>query len=152
MDFDELYMQAAIEQAKAGLRRGGIPIGAALAVDHVIIGLGHNQRIQLSDPILHAEMDCLRNAGRLSPDIYRRSTIYTTLSPCAMCTGAILLFGIPRVVIGENQNFMGREDLLANNNVKVELMKNTEITEILEEFIKRNSGIWHEDISDSESR
>ena len=119
LDFDEIYMQAAIAQAKKSLREGGIPIGAALVVDNTIVGLGHNRRVQSDDPILHGETDCIRNAGRLTPDQYRRATIYTTLSPCAMCTGTILLYKIPRVVIGERVNFQGSEDLLTQNKVEI---------------------------------
>ena len=119
MDFDEIYMRAAIAQAKKSLREGGIPIGATLVVDNTIVGLGHNRRVQSDDPILHGETDCIRNAGRLSPDQYRRATIYTTLSPCAMCTGTILLYKIPRVVIGESVNFQGSEELLAENKVEI---------------------------------
>ena len=146
MDFDEIYMRAAIAQAKKSLREGGIPIGATLVVDNTIVGLGHNRRVQSDDPILHGETDCIRNAGRLSPDQYRRATIYTTLSPCAMCTGTILLYKIPRVVIGESVNFQGSEELLAENKVEIVDAKNKEIEEILAGFIKEHPELWFEDI------
>ncbi len=146
MKYDAIYLQAAIAQAKKSLREGGIPIGAALVVDETIAGLGHNRRVQLNDPILHAETDCIRNAGRLTPAEYRRATIYTTLSPCAMCSGTILLFGIPRVVIGENRNFAGSEELLLNSKVQLKNADNSEITEILKKFIQEHPGLWHEDI------
>ena len=146
MEYDEIYMQAAIAQAKKSLREGGIPIGAALVIDKTIVGLGHNRRVQLGDAILHAETDCVRNAGRLTPAEYRRSTMYTTLSPCSMCSGTILLFGIPRVVIGENVNFKGSEDLLLENGVALEFAENEEIEDILRTFIEANRGLWFEDI------
>ena len=131
LEFDEIYLQAAIGQAKKSLREGGIPIGAALVVDQTIVGLGHNRRVQSDDPILHGETDCVRNAGRLTPDEYRRATIYTTLSPCAMCSGTILLYGIPRVVIAENKNFMGSEQLLLDNGVELVHAENHEIEAII---------------------
>jgi cytosine deaminase len=143
---DAIYLQAAIAQAKKSLREGGIPIGAALVVDETIVGLGHNRRVQLNDAILHAETDCIRNAGRLTPAEYRRATIYTTLSPCAMCSGTVLLFGIPRVVIGENKNYVGSEQLLLANNVLLEFADNAEIAEILGKFIEEHPELWHEDI------
>lgn len=148
MEHDQIYLSAAIAQAKKGLREGGIPIGAALVIDDTVVGLGHNQRVQKSDSILHAEIDCLRNAGRLSPQEYRRSTMYTTLSPCSMCSGAVLLFGIPRVVIGENVNFTGAEDWLEQNGVKLARMANPEIETILREFIRSRPEIWLEDIGE----
>ncbi len=139
-------MQAAIEQAKKSLREDGIPIGAALVVDGTIVGLGHNRRVQMNDPILHGETDCIRNAGRLSPNQYRKATMYTTLSPCSMCSGTILLFGIPRVVIGENINFKGAEDWLLENGVELEIVQNEEIQAILANFIAKKPELWHEDI------
>lgn len=146
MDFDNIYLNAAIAQAKKSLREGGIPIGAALVVDETIVGLGHNRRIQSDDPILHGETDCIRNAGRLSPAEYRRATIYTTLSPCAMCSGTILLYKIPRVVIGENVNFMGSEQLLLENGVEIIHARNQEIESIMSNFIQAHPELWHEDI------
>ena len=138
---DNLYLGAAIAQAKKSLREGGIPIGAALAIDDTLVSVGHNRRVQQDDPILHAETDCIRNAGRLTPAEYRRSTMYTTLSPCTMCSGAILLFGIPRVVIGENVNFVGSEELLASKGVEIIQAKNAEIEAILAKFIKNNKEV-----------
>lgn len=146
LNHDEIYLGAAIEQAKKSLREGGIPIGAALVVDEIIVGLGHNRRVQSDDPILHGETDCIRNAGRLTPQQYRRSTIYTTLSPCAMCSGTILLYKIPRVVIGENSNFQGSEQLLLDHGVEIVNAKNQEITSILRSFISDHPEIWFEDI------
>lgn len=148
MDYDNTYMQAAIAQAKKSLREGGIPIGAALAIDNTLVAVGHNRRVQQDDAILHAETDCIRNAGRLTPAEYRRATMYTTLSPCSMCSGAILLFGIPRVVIGENANFTGAEELLAKHNVELVLKKNSEVESILSEFIANNKALWFEDIGE----
>ena len=144
---DNLYLGAAIAQAKKSLREGGIPIGAALAIDDTLVSVGHNRRVQQDDPILHAETDCIRNAGRLTPAEYRRSTMYTTLSPCTMCSGAILLFGIPRVVIGENVNFVGSEELLASKGVEIIQAKNAEIEAILAKFIKNNKEVWFEAVS-----
>ena len=145
---DNLYLNAAIAQAKKSLREGGIPIGAALAIDQTLVSVGHNRRVQQNDPILHAETDCIRNAGRLTPAEYRRATMYTTLSPCPMCSGTILLFGIPRVVIGENVNFVGSEKLLADQGVEIVQAKNAEIENILSQFIENNKELWFEDISE----
>ena len=145
---DDLYLQAAIAQAKKSLREGGIPIGAALAIDQSLVSVGHNRRVQQNDPILHAETDCIRNAGRLTPNEYRRATMYTTLSPCPMCSGTILLFGIPRVVIGENVNFVGSEALLADQGVEIIQANNSEIQKILGQFIADNKELWFEDISE----
>ena len=145
---DNLYLQAAIAQARKSLREGGIPIGAALAIDQTLVSVGHNRRIQQNNPILHAETDCIRNAGRLTPAEYRRATMYTTLSPCPMCSGTILLFGIPRVVIGENANFMGSEKLLADHGVEITHAQNAEIEKILGQFIAENKELWFEDIGE----
>ena len=146
MDYDPIYLAAAIAQAQKSLREGGIPIGAALVIDQTIVGLGHNRRVQQDDSILHAEIDCIRNAGRLTPAEYRRATIYTTLSPCSMCSGAILLFGIPRVVIGENSNFLGAEDWLQKHQVQLKIAANETIETILREFIDQYPELWLEDI------
>ncbi len=146
MQLDDLYLNAAISQAEKSLREGGIPIGAALVIDETIVSLGHNRRVQLNDAILHAETDCIRNAGRLTPAEYRRATMYTTLSPCSMCSGTILLFGIPRVVIGENKNFVGSEKLLRKNGVELVLAENEQIENTLRKFIKENPSLWFEDI------
>ena len=146
--YQNIYLNAAIAQAKKSLREGGIPIGAALAIDETLVSVGHNRRVQQDDPILHAETDCIRNAGRLTPAEYRRATMYTTLSPCAMCSGTILLFGIPRVVIGENVNFVGSEELLASHGVEIIQAKNAEIENILSQFIRDNKELWFEDIGE----
>jgi cytosine deaminase len=146
LDYDKIYIAAAMAQAKKSYKEGGIPIGAALVIDQTIVALGHNRRVQQNDSVLHAEIDCLRNAGRLTPDEYRRSTIYTTLSPCSMCSGAIVLFGIPRVVIGENSNFFGAELWLQDNDVRLKHMANCEIEDMLREFIDHHPDLWLEDI------
>ena len=140
------FMKAAIEEAEAGKGEGGIPIGAVLVYRGQIIGRGRNRRVQKESAILHAEMDVLENSGRLSPAIYRDSTLYTTLSPCAMCSGAILLYGIPRVVIGENMSFKGEEDLLKSRGVKVEILQESRCMMLMMEFIQTEPDLWFEDI------
>ncbi|MDA8422268.1 MAG: nucleoside deaminase [Nitrospiraceae bacterium] len=140
------FMAAAIEEAEAGKAEGGIPIGAVLVYKGQIIGRGHNRRIQKESAILHAEMDALENAGRLLPAIYRDSTLYTTLSPCAMCSGAILLYGIPRVVIGENMSYKGEEALLKSRGVSVEVRQESRCMMLMMEFIQTEPEIWFEDI------
>jgi cytosine deaminase len=140
------FLQSAIEEARQGLSEGGIPIGSVLVHDGKIIGRGHNQRVQRGSVIHHGEMNCLENAGRLSPAIYRECTIYTTLSPCSMCTGAILLYGIRRVVIGENVTFKGAEDSLRAAGVEVELLQDPECIRMMREFIEKNPELWNEDI------
>jgi cytosine/creatinine deaminase len=140
------FMAAAIEEAEAGKREGGIPIGAVLVYKGQIIGRGHNRRVQKESAILHAEMDALENAGRLSPAIYRNSTLYTTLSPCAMCSGAILLYGIPRLVIGENLSFKGEESLLVSRGVKVDVLQESRCMMLMMEFIQSEPELWFEDI------
>ena len=139
-------MAAAIEEAEAGKAEGGIPTGSVLVYGGQIIGRGHNRRVQKESAILHAEMDVLENAGRLSPAIYRASTLYTTLSPCAMCSGAILLYGIPRVVIGENLSFKGEEDLLKSRGVKVEVLQEPRCMMLMMEFVHAEPELWFEDI------
>jgi cytosine/creatinine deaminase len=141
-------LEAAIEEAFAGRDEGGIPIGSALEVDGEIVGRGRNRRVQKDSPTLHGEMDALENAGRLPASVYRRSTIYTTLSPCAMCTGAILLFEIPRVVIGENRTFLGEEDLLRSRGVTVEVVDDSRCVELMTRFIADNPELWNEDIGE----
>ena len=141
------FMQAAIDEAKLGLQEGGIPIGAVLVYNNTIIGRGHNRRVQLGSPILHGEMDALTNAGRRPAKIYRESVLYTTLSPCMMCTGAILFFGIPIVVIGENTNFMGEEELLRSRGVKIEIADSEECKSLMRDFIVARPELWNEDIS-----
>jgi creatinine deaminase len=140
------FLQSAIDEAKKGLSEGGIPIGSVLVHGGKIIGRGHNQRVQRGSVIHHGEMNCLENAGRQSAGIYRQSVLYTTLSPCPMCAGAALLYGIPRVVIGENVTFMGAEDSLRAAGVQVEVLQDAECIRIMREFIEKNPQLWNEDI------
>ncbi|MCZ4330685.1 nucleoside deaminase [Castellaniella denitrificans] len=140
------FMQAAIEEARQGLAEGGIPIGSVIAYRGEIIGRGHNQRVQKGSAILHGEMDALENAGRRTADVYRESTLYTTLSPCPMCSGTILLYGIPRVVIGENRTFMGEEALLRARGVEIEVLQDPECLDLMRRFIEANPRLWNEDI------
>jgi cytosine/creatinine deaminase len=140
------FLQAALDQARAGLATGGIPIGSVLVCDGSIIGRGHNQRVQKGSVIEHGEMNCLENAGRQRASVYRRCTIYTTLSPCPMCSGAILLYAIPRVVVGENVNFLGAEDHLRAKGVKVEVAQDSECIQLMRDFVARNPELWNEDI------
>jgi cytosine deaminase len=142
-------MQAAIAEAQAGLAEGGIPIGSVLVHRGVIIGRGHNRRVQQGSAILHGEMDALENAGRQSAQVYRESVLYTTLSPCAMCSGAILLYGIPRVVIGENLTFKGEEDLLSSRGVKIELLQDGTCIALMREFTSQHPALWQEDIGET---
>jgi creatinine deaminase len=143
------FMQTAIAEAQAGFAEGGIPIGSVLIHRGAVIGRGHNRRVQQGSAILHGEMDALENAGRQSAQVYRDSVLYTTLSPCAMCSGAILLYGIPRVVIGENVTFMGEEDLLRSRGVAVELLQDSTCIALMREFIAQYPALWHEDIGES---
>jgi cytosine/creatinine deaminase len=140
------FLLAAIEEARLGLMEGGIPIGSVLVHEGQIIGRGHNRRIQRGSAILHGEMDALENAGRLPARTYRESVLYTTLSPCAMCTGAILLYGIPRVIVGENQTFMGDEDLLRARGVAVEVRQDDTCLQLMTAFIQTHPQLWSEDI------
>jgi cytosine/creatinine deaminase len=142
----DYFLQAAIEEAHAGLREGGIPIGSVLVHQGKIIGRGHNRRVQKGSAILHGEMDALENAGRLEAAVYRDCTIYTTLSPCSMCSGAILLYGIPRVVVGENQTFMGEEAWLRSRGVVVEIANDKQCSALMQRFIDQQPGVWNEDI------
>ncbi|MCW8869310.1 MAG: nucleoside deaminase [Proteobacteria bacterium] len=142
----DIFLQAAIDEAKQGLNAGGIPIGSVLVIDGEIIGRGHNQRIQKGSSILHAEMDCLEHAGRLNAADYKKATLYSTLSPCDMCSGAILLYGIPKVIIGENHNFRGPEDYVRSRGVDVTVLNNIECRQLMETFIKNKPELWHEDI------
>jgi len=139
-------LTAAIEEAVESEAAGGIPIGSILAIDGEIVGRGHNQRVQRNSVVLHAEMDCLENAGRMSGARYRRTTLYTTLSPCDMCTGAILLYGIPRVIVGENRTFRGGEDVLTDRGVAVEVRDDERCVEMMERFISDHPALWNEDI------
>lgn len=142
------FMQAAIDEAKAGLAEGGIPIGSVLVHDGKIIGRGHNRRVQTGSPTLHGEMDALENAGRQPASVYRQSVIYTTLSPCSMCTGAILLYGIPKVVIGENQSFMGEEELLRTRGVELDMVDSDECKQLMNDFMAEKPQLWNEDIGE----
>ena len=142
------FLHAAIEEARAGLAEGGIPIGSVLVHDGKIIGRGHNRRIQKESATLHGEMDALENAGRLPAHVYRESTLYTTLSPCAMCTGAILLYRIPRVIVGENRTFMGEEELLRSRGVVVEVLDDPQCVEMMTRFIEEEPRLWNEDIGE----
>lgn len=140
------FLQAALEEARTGLREGGIPIGSVIVHDGRIIGRGHNRRVQMGSAILHGEMDAFENAGRQPARVYRESVLYTTLSPCAMCSGAILLYGIPKVVIGENRTFLGEEALLQSRGVAVEVLHDPECVALMREFIARHPQLWNEDI------
>ena len=139
-------MQAAIDEAKKGLTEGGIPIGSVLVHKGKIIGRGHNRRVQNGSCILHGEMDALENAGRQTAAVYQECTIYTTLSPCSMCSGAMLLYGIPKVVIGENKTFMGEEALLTDRGLEIIVLDNTECIQMMEDFIRNKPTLWNEDI------
>ena len=142
------YLAAAIEEARQGRREGGIPIGSVLVHDGKILGRGHNRRVQRGSPTLHGEMDALENAGRQPARVYRESVLYTTLSPCAMCTGAILLYGIPHVIVGENRTFMGEEELLRSRGVVVEVLDDAECVEMMTRFIEEEPALWNEDIGE----
>ncbi|HEV3348947.1 MAG TPA: nucleoside deaminase [Methylomirabilota bacterium] len=142
------FLRAAIEEAEAGLSEGGIPIGSVLVHQGRILGRGHNRRVQQGSAILHGEMDALERAGRQPARVYRESVIYTTLSPCAMCSGTILLYGIPRVIVGENQTFMGEEALLRGRGVKVEVLQDARCRDLMTRFIQANPSLWAEDIGE----
>jgi cytosine deaminase len=142
----DAYLAEAVAEAEAGLAEGGIPIGSVLVYQGKIIGRGHNRRVQRGSAVLHGEMDALENAGRLPASVYTQSIIYTTLSPCAMCSGAILLYRIPRVVVGENVTFQGEEELLRSRGVVVEVLQDTRCIELMRNFILNNPSLWNEDI------
>lgn len=142
------FLQAAIDEAKKGLSKGGVPIGSVLVVDGKIVGRGHNQRVQKGSPILHAEMDCFENAGRLTAKEYSKATLYTTLSPCAMCSGASLLYKIPKIVIGENKNFMGSEEYLKSQGVELSVLNDETCIEMMKDFIEKYPELWNEDIGE----
>jgi cytosine/creatinine deaminase len=142
------FLQAAIEEARQGRDEGGIPIGSVIVHEGKIIGRGHNRRIQRGSATLHGEMDALENAGRLPARVYRESVLYTTLSPCAMCTGAILLYRIPRVIVGENRTFLGEEDLLRSRGVSVDVVDDAECVALMTKFIEENPRLWNEDIGE----
>ena len=140
------YLQAAVEQARKSLAEGGIPIGSVLVHEGKIIGRGHNCRVQTGSAIDHGEMNCLRNAGRLPASVYRNSIIYTTLSPCPMCSGAIVLYKIPRVVVGENETFLGAEEYLRSNGIQVEVVQDPDCIQLMRDFIRAHPQLWNEDI------
>ena len=143
-----LFMQAAYEEAVLGRSEGGIPIGSVIVHRNVIIGRGHNRRVQSGSAVLHGEMDALENCGRQPASVYRESELYTTLSPCAMCSGAILLYGIPKVIVAENQTFMGEEDLLRSRGVEVEVLQDEECIALMQSFIREFPQLWNEDIGE----
>ncbi|MBL1215105.1 MAG: nucleoside deaminase [Ignavibacteriae bacterium] len=142
------FMQAAIEEAKKGLEEGGIPIGSVLVIGGEIVGRGHNRRVQNGSAILHAEMDCFENAGRLKASDYKKAVLYSTLSPCDMCSGTSLLYNIPKIVIGENQTFQGPEDYLRSRGVEIEIKNNEECIELMKNFIASKPELWNEDIGE----
>jgi creatinine deaminase len=148
----DAFLQAAIDEARAGFAEGGIPIGSVLVIDGHIVGRGHNRRVQRGSAILHAEMDCLENAGRLKARDYRRSTLYSTLSPCDMCSGTALLYGIPRIVIGENRTFQGPEDYVRSRGVTLEIIDEPQCVELMRQFIAARPDLWNEDIGEEEGR
>ena len=142
----DAFMRAAIDEAKAGLAEGGIPIGSVLVIDGRIVGRGHNRRVQRGSAILHAEMDCFENAGRLKASDYQKATLYSTLSPCDMCSGTALLYKIPRIVIGENRTFKGPEDYVRSRGVELTILDDAECIELMEAFIRNKPELWNEDI------
>jgi cytosine deaminase len=141
-------MDLAVEEARIGLSEGGIPIGSVIAVDGEVIGRGHNRRVQQGSVVLHAEMDALENAGRLAATVYRKATLYSTLSPCDMCSGAALLYAIPRIVVGENHTFRGPENMLRSRGVDLVVLDRVDCMRMMEEFIKQNADLWFEDIGE----
>lgn len=148
MTHSDPFLQAAIEEARQGLAEGGIPIGSVLVIDNRIIGRGHNRRIQNGSPVLHAEMDCLNNAGRLTPADYRKSILYSTLSPCHMCSGAVLLYRIPTVIAGENRTFQGPEDYLRTQGVDLRIADDPTCIQLMQDFIRARPDLWFEDIGE----
>jgi cytosine deaminase len=142
------FMQAAIDEARAGLSEGGIPIGSVLVIDHQIVGRGHNRRVQRGSSILHAEMDAIENAGRLKAGDYRRAVLYSTLSPCDMCSGTAILYRIPSIVVGENRTYRGPEDYLRSRGILLDVIDHPECIRLMEEFIRSNPALWHEDIGE----
>jgi len=142
------FLEAAVEEAEKGLAAGGIPIGSVLVIDGKIVGRGHNQRVQKGSCTLHAEMDCLENAGRLTAADYRKATLYSTLSPCDMCSGAALLYGIPKIVVGENHTFRGPEDYVKSRGVELVVVDDLKCRQLMETFIRNNPTLWNEDIGE----
>jgi cytosine/creatinine deaminase len=143
------FLKLAVEEARKGLAEGGIPIGSVLVIDGQVVGRGHNRRVQCGSAILHAEMDCLENAGRLRPAEYRRATLYSTLSPCDMCSGTALLYRIPKIVIGENRTFRGPEDYVRSRGVALEIVDSAECFQLMQEFIAARPELWNEDIGET---
>jgi creatinine deaminase len=144
----DTFLQEAVAEARQGLAEGGIPIGSVLVIDGKIVGRGHNRRVQQGSAILHAEMDCLENAGRLSATDYRRATLYSTLSPCDMCSGTALLYNIPRIVVGENRTFQGSEEYLRSRGVQVDIVDSDECVTLMQQFIAAHPELWNEDIGE----
>jgi len=142
------FLEAAIEEANKGLKEGGIPIGSILVIDEEIVGRGHNRRIQSGSAILHAEMDCFENAGRLKASDYKRATLYSTLSPCDMCSGTALLYKIPKIVIGENKTFQGPEEYLRSRGVELKILNDNDCIKLMGEFIRTKPELWNEDIGE----
>ncbi len=142
----DLFLRAAIEEAELGLKEGGIPIGSVIVIDNKIVGRGHNRRVQKGSAILHAEMDCLENAGRLTAKDYQRATLYSTLSPCDMCSGTALLYKIPKIIIGENKTFQGPEAYTKSRGIKLEILQDKICIDLMEKFIKDRPELWNEDI------
>lgn len=142
------FLKIAIEEARLGLAEGGIPIGSALVIDGQVVGRGHNRRVQKGSAILHAEMDCLENAGRLKPADYRRAVLYSTLSPCDMCSGTALLYRIPRIIVGENRTFQGPEEYVRSRGVLLEVVNDAECYQLMQEFIAARPELWNEDIGE----
>ncbi|MSP18951.1 MAG: nucleoside deaminase [Bdellovibrionales bacterium] len=142
----DLFLKAAIEEAELGLKEGGIPIGSVIVIDNKIVGRGHNRRVQKGSAILHAEMDCLENAGRLTAKDYQRATLYSTLSPCDMCSGTALLYKIPKIIIGENKTFQGPEAYTKSRGIKLEILQDKTCIDLMEKFIKDRPELWNEDI------
>lgn len=142
----EVFLKAAIEEAQAGLAEGGIPIGSVIVHEGKIIGRGHNRRVQQGSTVLHGEMDAFENAGRQPASVYRECTLYTTLSPCPMCSGAIMLYGIPKVIVGENKTFMGDEELLRSRGIDVQVVQDPDCIRMMETFIQQCPELWNEDI------
>jgi creatinine deaminase len=146
----DAFLKLAIEEAKIGLAEGGIPIGSVLVIDAHVVGRGHNRRVQRGSAVLHAELDCLENAGRLKAGDYARATLYSTLSPCDMCSGAALLYKIPRIIIGENLTFLGPEEYLRSRGVLVDVLNNEECIALMRKFLAENPELWNEDIGESD--
>jgi cytosine deaminase len=140
------FLKAAIEEAELGLKEGGIPIGSVLVINHQIVGRGHNRRVQKGSAILHAEMDCLENAGRLKASDYQKATLYSTLSPCDMCSGTALLYKIPKIIIGENKTFRGPETYTQSRGIQLEVLQDRRCIDLMEKFIKERPELWNEDI------